>query len=386
VHESADPENPYDHTHALFKWAKRVDTCNPRFFDLGPTDTIDHAGHDIPAIPAGGGVEEAGAGGAAIGGGTVPTGVGLGSTGRRITEPIHPNIQGISTILHEKNAWTYHEKEGNARTKSERGPIADENFIDRLIAANSLSEAVALAGIEIRSVNDINLLRCDVSKQALHEHLWTKDQFNLQLEDGWKCLYVHGPSGFGKTQWALAQFDSPLFVRRPDQLRDFDPRRHDGIVFDDMEWEKADTGHFIHLTDWDMPSHIKCRYRDAFIPAKTRKIFTSNKAFEEYFPPDPAGAIARRVKRIQIKSRLFNARGEGTDAGHPPRDDAGTRDEPPRSPRLDRDTPAIVQRQCQDHAPVAMADYTDGAQEFDLDGFFDDIGWEGNFDDSFLDI
>jgi hypothetical protein len=94
------------------------------------------------------------------------------------------------------------------------------------------------------------------------------------------------------------QFECPLVVSHIDDLGDFDASRHDGIVFDDMSFAHLPREAVIHLVDWDLDRSIHIRYKRALIPARTRKIFTSNKTFYENFPADPSGAIRRRISRI----------------------------------------------------------------------------------------
>jgi hypothetical protein len=115
-----------------------------------------------------------------------------------------------------------------------------------------------------------------------------------------RVLFLSGPSGCGKTQWAAHQFDNPLFIRQLDQLKEFKPGYHDGIIFDDMSFNHMPLESCIHLLDWDMPSAIHCRHTNAFIPAKTRKIFTTNKTLFEAFPSDPHGALRRRISVVYV--------------------------------------------------------------------------------------
>lgn len=90
-----------------------------------------------------------------------------------------------------------------------------------------------------------------------------------------KTNVVIGPSGIGKTQWALSHFMNPLFVTHIDQLGDFDSE-YDGIVFDDMSFKHIPAVHQIHLVEHETPTHIHIRYTTAYIPAGTKKIFCAN--------------------------------------------------------------------------------------------------------------
>jgi len=259
VHENSDPENPYEHTHAAFKWKKSKDSANPRYFDI---------------------------------------------------DGIHPNIQPVKTHDHEVNIWEYHGKEGSvARIKSDQGPGDYVTHIDRIRKAETLAEACTIAGVEIKSVSDVLHIRNDVPRDPKRVKRFGREHFILQVPDDWRCLFIYGPTNTGKTQWAIAQFHNPLIISELDDLRSFDPATHDGIVFDDVNLSKFDRNMCIFITDWDEARQIKCRYRNARIPAHTRKIFTSNFSFETTFPPDEAGAIRRRISRIiHVDGPTFNER------------------------------------------------------------------------------
>lgn len=105
---------------------------------------------------------------------------------------------------------------------------------------------------------------------------------------------VYGSSGIGKTQFAKAHFECALFVSHMDQLGEFDPEVHDGIVFDDMDFKHLPRSAQIHLVDSDEDRAIHIRYGTASIPAGTKKIFTTNEPDGEIFAIDDP-AIARRI-------------------------------------------------------------------------------------------
>lgn len=122
---------------------------------------------------------------------------------------------------------------------------------------------------------------------------YTLDHFLEPKMDLSKSVVLNGPSGIGKTQFALAHFSNPLMVRHKDDLGTFERGVHDGIIFDDMcfaHWPRTTQ---IHITDMDQPSSIDIKYGRATIPAYTPKIFTTNN-LELFDLSDPA--IARRVK------------------------------------------------------------------------------------------
>lgn len=120
---------------------------------------------------------------------------------------------------------------------------------------------------------------------------------------------VVGPSGIGKTQWALAHFERPLLVSHMDKLKEFDPESHDGLVFDDMSFNHLHAEAIIHLLDNANDRDLHARYEVASIPAGTKKIFCHNKA-NIFFPDKPIQAeqmvaISRRYKLVQFHESLF---------------------------------------------------------------------------------
>lgn len=110
---------------------------------------------------------------------------------------------------------------------------------------------------------------------------------------------LHGPSGIGKTQFALAHFENPLFVSHMDDLLQYTPS-YDGIVFDDMSFTHLPRTAQIHLVDSGQARSIHCRYRTARIPRRTPKIFTTNEAFGAIFLQDQA--INRRIVITEMEA------------------------------------------------------------------------------------
>lgn len=120
------------------------------------------------------------------------------------------------------------------------------------------------------------------------------------------CLFV-GPTLTGKTQFAMAHFKSPLFVRHIDQLKTFGPE-NDGIVFDDMSFKHWPAEAVIHLLDAECPSEINIRYATASIPAGTKKIFTHNDRNPFYLATIPEAqqeAIERRLNRVVFLNKVY---------------------------------------------------------------------------------
>ncbi len=113
-------------------------------------------------------------------------------------------------------------------------------------------------------------------------------------------MILWGESQIGKTQFALAHFKTPLMISHMDRLTTFDPRVHDGIVFDDMSFTHLHQEAQIHLVDINNTRDIHVRYLCAHIPRKTKKIFTTNKDQGRIFDTDYP-AIANRLQILECE-------------------------------------------------------------------------------------
>lgn len=188
-----------------------------------------------------------------------------------------------------------------------------------VLAAGSLDEAMKL--FEERLPEDyctrhqqvVSVLRARHSKIVLKRY--PEESFNVPYLDtdilDKKAVILSGASGTGKTQYAVSQFDKPLFVSHIDTLRTFVPGLFDGLVFDDMSFAHWPVESCIHLFDLDMPRAINVRYAIVTLPAGLHRIFTTNKSFDEIIPANmnefQRDAIMRRVHVIdEINEPLFN--------------------------------------------------------------------------------
>lgn len=113
-----------------------------------------------------------------------------------------------------------------------------------------------------------------------------------------RFIILTGPSGIGKTQFALAHFQNPLFVSHIEQLKQLEGGDYDGVIFDDMSFAHFPREARIHLCDLKFDREIHCRFANAKLPAKFPRILTTNKSFQEVmFKPEEDHtdyAIARR--------------------------------------------------------------------------------------------
>jgi len=135
---------------------------------------------------------------------------------------------------------------------------------------------------------------------------FTLDKFSLQpLSFADHCSYwIWGPTGTGKTNFALAHFEMPLLVRHLDDLKEFDETIHDGIVFDDISFTHVPFQQVLNVTDSDFDASVHCRFVNAKIPAGTKRIFTHNTENGIYpgdCTPTQVEAIDRRIVKVFIE-------------------------------------------------------------------------------------
>ena len=171
--------------------------------------------------------------------------------------------------------------------------------------SSSLQDACERLGIEIRSVSDVKLLRNEKAPPVPGRTIYEPDSFSLRIDADFRVVYLCGPSGIGKTQFALSCLPDALVVNDSDTLRNYDPNLYSGIIIDDMDFSGWAPEQFIALADWGLDRTIKARYSNAFIPRGTKKIIVSNTPIERAWRLDTCSydqrvAILRRVYRLTI--------------------------------------------------------------------------------------
>ena len=111
-------------------------------------------------------------------------------------------------------------------------------------------------------------------------------------------LWICGPTGLGKTEFAKSLFTNPLFVRHKDKLK-FLNKNHDGIIFDDMNFLHWPRESQLHIVDICNETHIDVKHTMIIIPKGLPRIFTSNVPI---FLNDPA--IKRRIRWLEVTDDL----------------------------------------------------------------------------------
>jgi hypothetical protein len=282
VHEASDAEAPYDHTHFAWLWERAPNLHGARLMDVivdGVTIhphavhksslkwmelifTRYHAGHK------------------------------LSETGR----PIHVKpVSGPWQELPPCFEWT-------------------DYILTEVSEAQDLIEGAQIAGVGIRSLHDVMLVQ-RAKRPVQFEHNFARDSFrSLAVPQAFTSgavgtLQIWGAIRLGKSEWALAQFANPLYVTDRNDLRDYRPGWHDGIVIDKMmPCERPPAGFTLaeceKLTDYTLPASIRCLYGVANIPKRVRKIVVTND--RDVWPHDPHGQIVgRRVVQLQVIERTY---------------------------------------------------------------------------------
>lgn len=246
----------------------------------------------------------------------------------------HPNIKWFvrlgATSTYEQwlaNHWTYCKKEDPTPfivgeepipTKANRKHKRDDVFSEAMDFARTEGVSQAMEHLRQNAPYDLvtkydQIMRTMIAIRNSHMHTQEParalDEFPLapDIVDSWRCLYLNGPTGLGKTAWARSLLPEATVVRHRDQLRDCDFSK--GVIFDDFDVKHWPPTAVIHLLDWDEPSGIDVKHAHVVIPAKTRKIFTHNCEFDRWLSDDATeeqrAACRRRIHVVNIHVKCF---------------------------------------------------------------------------------
>lgn len=257
VWETSTAEIAYDHTHVAFHAYRKIDSANSRKFDY---------------------------------------------------DGVHPHLKVIRSNEQARHVWGYHEKAPIKTWRSEENPCLSKSFYQDIIDAPSLVDAIKASGVEVKSVQDVKTIRGDRSQDQVIPTLDVQYKWNYEAPP-FRVLYVQGKTGIGKTRWSLSLFEQPLLVSHLEDLKGFKAHYHDGIVFDDISINHLAPTVAIHLLDWELPRTIKVLYGSINIPAKVRKVWTSNCPFSSTMPhcnDETFAALYRRVTVFMVPGRMYN--------------------------------------------------------------------------------
>lgn len=120
-----------------------------------------------------------------------------------------------------------------------------------------------------------------------------------------ETLHLWGPTGIGKTKYAQALISEGgnrpyRLIRHLTGLRGRE--EGSGIIFDDVAFKTLDIEEVIHIVDCCDETQVNIKHSVAFIERGCPRIITSN--FADIWPPDPAGALGRRVRTVECKAPL----------------------------------------------------------------------------------
>ena len=137
------------------------------------------------------------------------------------------------------------------------------------------------------------------------------------ISGGWQrtALFIHGPRGFGKTEFACAVMHcvAPAkrchFLNKIDRLRDVSVSPGEGLVVDEACFANREVDDVKGVIDLKKGRDVTCRNRDGHIPKGTPRIFTTNWAWEQFWPQDAflpkhLVPIERRILWVTIKEDL----------------------------------------------------------------------------------
>jgi len=148
----------------------------------------------------------------------------------------------------------------------------------------------------------------ELNRPPTVEKKYPLDSFNIPPVDLKFAQLITGGPGFGKTRYAVAHFNNPLFVRHMDELLCLQIGEHDGIIFDELNFSHFPCGARINLLDLELPAQVHCRYRHVTIPQGLPRIFCHNRDDIFYSHTDTIeerGAINRRLRILKVDHCLF---------------------------------------------------------------------------------
>lgn len=266
-HENGHTDTPYEHTHVYIEWAKICETTNQRFFDI---------------------------------------------------RDIHPHIKTVDLRgkKHKRRIMRYHQKEGvmfkqipewSEPCGAEKAiEIADDN--DVLGFITKISDDGPVNFSHVSGMEKFHQI-CKRKRFADEVQDFEPSDFRYPKPEGIEVAFVKGPSEKGKTEWVKTWFKHPIIIRNMDDLKDkYIIDYHDGIIFDDMKFTHIPEQGVQNLLEWTNHCTIHCRHFNAFIPARTPKVFTTNYEPWEVFGEETWAKdhIQRRMKHIfYIENVMF---------------------------------------------------------------------------------
>lgn len=149
------------------------------------------------------------------------------------------------------------------------------DLVNEIANAPDFLSATELIDKMPSSYMDIKIIQDNSKKRKFDSP--EEDSFTFK-EIPWdqsKALILRGPSGIGKTNWALGQSAKAVKIDTLDALRSI-PQDTELLVFDELLFDECSKAKMIALLDkrWDYTIHT--RHSDAKIPKGTKRIFVCN--------------------------------------------------------------------------------------------------------------
>lgn len=231
----------------------------------------------------------------------------------------HPNIKAKRTQNEIANAISYCQKDDDwiiynedalcetstAETLTERAELSpsyrswiDECFADRTPFMYAREAYNITKKCDTQQFLDGDVHEGIVESADLRDFRWNE-------VDHTKTLVISGPTGTGKTTWAINNMPRPsIVVTNLNDLADFRPLFHRSIIFDDINlWDRrarqyVDFNKQLALCEWHYQRSVRILYGVVKIPKHIHKCFTCN---PERFPLDRSEpAIARRLEVFEF--------------------------------------------------------------------------------------
>lgn len=184
-----------------------------------------------------------------------------------------------------------------------------ESFHDLVVADTETAEYFVQHSQGIPNLQKL-IDQSKMSFTALFDSNW---RYSLPSRGfiGKRSIFMTGPPGIGKTQFALSLFDNPLLVTNPDDLKEL-RSKHDGLVWDEADFMGDTTSSkgrwpaskIKTLLDQTMSYSVRCRNEDARISAGLPRVFISNDPVENVFPGIDLDVLARSRKAPGMSSQL----------------------------------------------------------------------------------
>lgn len=305
MHEDGNP-----HIHALIEFSKKIDTKNPRFFDLVfYKQSVDESGAIVQEpLFLHGSYEGAKSKVNAL---------------QYVTKEIF-NTQDAANRLRLSQGFSiqlgalyqYLSLEERMIWLAEHGKINEamdllktEDPKDFLLRGNSVEKRMQELHMKKMGYQSKYPFDSFTMSPELKQALMLFER-SLQLGEG-RVLAIVGSPRTGKSEFLKAYFEQvfnapTLVVSHREALKSFDPHFHKAVIFDDPQFESEGREQLIQMMDCNQQD-VKIRYNLVRIPSNLPKALTSNKELNQVNPWFSDEAIDQRmiVYQMEPQESLF---------------------------------------------------------------------------------